>query len=113
MAKVLAPGELSIPRSVFHKLVKEVVQDERERRAYCYPTRISAKAVKELQKTAESYLSDIFEKTELPENKILTLETFQTVRAVHDQEEAESVYNRGEHDKTILTFDEDNDVIIE
>tara|TARA_B110000211_G_scaffold116986_1_gene135478 strand:- start:897 stop:1238 length:342 start_codon:yes stop_codon:yes gene_type:complete len=113
MTQILEPGQLSIPKSVFYKLTKEVVQDAKDSESLFYPTRISADAVVQLQKTAENYLTDIFEKTDLAENKILTLEAYKDVAKELDNEQRESVFDRSGNERTILNYDSDNDVIIE
>jgi len=103
----LLPGQLSIPKSVFYRLVKEVVNEAKVRDELAYPSRISAEAVNELQTTAENYITDIFEQTEIPENKILTLDTFKAVQANIMAAQRESLHKRAANDRTILEYDDE------
>ena len=100
------PASASIPRSVFYGLVKELVQDESEE-----PHRVSGQAVKLLQLTTEDYIANVFAKTETVDNKILNVESFQEARKRHDYEEEQCLVNSVGGQKTILTYDDETDVL--
>jgi hypothetical protein len=103
----------SIPRSVFYGLVKELVHDQTEDRQTRFPNRVSAGAVKLLQRTTEDYITDIFERTETPENKILTVDSFKLARTNHDIDEHTTRLGLKEGEKTILDYNSDNDELME
>lgn len=103
----------SIPKSVFYGLVKELVHERVECSAGTYPNRVSAGAVALLQRTTEDYLTDIFEKTETSENKILTVDDFKLARGQHDTDEHRVRLGLGEGKKTILDYDSENDTLME
>jgi len=108
MACAAAAPASSIPKSVFYDLVKELVQ---EQSASPLPNRVSGKAVTLLQLTTEEYIADIFKRTETTENKILNVEHFQEARKTHDYEEGQTLMNTEDGFKTILTYDDDMDVL--
>ena len=106
MATVTTPVPGSIPKRVFYGLVKELVQNESEE-----PHRVSGQAVKLLQLTTEDYISNIFAKTETVDNKILNVEIFQEARKRHDYEEEQCLATSVGDKKTILTYDDETDVL--
>jgi len=115
MATLSMTPPASIPKSVFYGLVKELVGDEVESRDEDaqFPNRVSATAVALLQRTTEDYIANIFTKTGTPENKILTVDSFQAARGRHDQDEHKEHLGLGETDRTILDYDESTDELME
>ena len=103
----------SIPKSVFYGLVKELVNDQTEEREIQFPNRVSADAVALLQRTTEDYIADIFEKTETPESKILTVDHFKLAHTTHDADELADLRRAGagESEKTILDYDSEDDIM--
>ena len=106
---------MSIPKSVFLNLVKEVVGNEVEKRGdeNVFPNRVSSEAVAILQRTAEAYLTNVFTKTDSSENKILSVDNFKAAQTQHDIDEKLLFSNITEGEKTILDFDEENDTLFE
>jgi len=100
----------SIPKSVFGNLVKELVADRTEEVISGYASRVSSDAVKLLQSMSEDYITDIFEATETPDNKILTVESFQGARIGHALVELKRLHAVPEGEKTILDYESHDDL---
>ena len=102
---------VSIPKSVFYGLVKELVQDQHEEEYEGdTTTRVSATAVTLLQRTTEEYIADIFGRTYTPETKILTVDRFNGARSSYDSEELLRFHNIPEGHKTIIDYDSEDDI---
>ena len=102
----------SIPKSVFYGLVKELVHDQTvaESDDSSGLKRVSAGAVALLQRSTEDYIADIFGQTGTPENKILTVESFQGARVAYDADEVRKLHNIPEGQKTILDYESGDEI---
>ena len=96
----MSASKISIPKSVFHKLVRELVDERTEPGS----KRLSAGAVLNLQTATEDFLVDIFERTEVGENKTLEVEHFQSAKARYEAD-ARTKYLDGR--QSILDYDFD------
>jgi len=79
----MSASKISIPKSVFHKLVREPVDERTEEPG---SKRLRAGAVLNLQTATEDFLVDIFERTDVGENKTLEVEHFKSAKARYEAE---------------------------
>ena len=101
----------SIPKSVFHHIVKDVVQESvHDTPSFCgwESSRVSSKAVALLQATAEQYITEVFKKSGVEENKILNVEAFMEASKSHEEEETKTDTEEGM--KTILDYESGDEI---